>query len=230
MSVLSPENRNSHRINVALNFAQANFHLNLKLDSLADAACLSKYYFVRLFHDQVGESPVSFLKHIRLERAACLLSYAHNRAIHDVALDCGFSSSQLFARSFADKFGCCPRKYRSAYQFNSPANIDCLLKRFQDEGITYNQIDIVKTAPIRVAYVRNIGSYFGSGGNAGTREAVDSIIKWAKSHELWRENKKIIEVSWDYSSTTPDILCRYDACIPIHKMYPVRGYETKLMF
>ena len=89
MPVLLPENRNSRRINAALNFAHANFHANLNLDSLADVACLSKYHFLRLFHDQVGESPIGFLKRIRLERSACLLIYAHNRPILDVALNCG---------------------------------------------------------------------------------------------------------------------------------------------
>ena len=217
MPVLLPENKNSRRINAALNFAQANFHLNLRLDSLADAACLSKYHFLRLFHDQVGESPVSFLKRIRLERAACLLSYAHNRPILDIGAHCGFSSSPLFARSFADKFGRCPREYRSVYQFNLREK--SLRQKFQVEGVTYDQMNIVNTVPIRVAYVRNIGSYFGSGGNAGTREAVESIIRWAKSHGLWTENKKIIEVSWDYSSSTPDTLCRYDACIPLPDNY-----------
>ncbi len=217
MPVLLPENKNSRHINAALNFAQANFHLNLKLDSLADAACLSKFHFLRLFHDQVGESPVSFLKRTRLERAACLLSYAHTRPILDIASHCGFSSSPLFARSFADRFGRCPREYRSVNQFNLREN--SLRQQFQVEGIAYDQMDIVKTPPIRVAYVRNIGSYFGSGGNAGTREAVDSIVRWAKSHRLWTENTKIIGVSWDYSSNTPDTLCRYDACIPIPNNY-----------
>ena len=217
MPVLLPENKNSHRINFALNFAQANFHANLKLDSLADAACLSKYHFLRLFHDQVGEAPVSFLKRVRLERAACLLSYAHNWPILDIASHCGFSSSPLFTRSFVDMFGRCPREYRSVYQFNLRGS--SLRQQFQAESITYDQLNIVKTTPIRVAYVRNIGSYFGSGGNAGTREAVDSIVRWAKSHRMWTENSKIIEVSWDSSSMTPDTLCRYDACIPIPNNY-----------
>ncbi len=217
MPVLLPENKNTHRINAVLNFAHSNFHTNLKLESLADAACLSKYHFLRLFNDQVGESPISFLKRIRLERSACLLSYAHKWPILDVALNCGFSSSQLFSRSFTDKFGHCPREYRSVYKFNLREK--SLRQLFQAKGITYDQIGIVKVAPTRVAYVRNIGSYFGSGGNAGTRMAVESIIKWAKSHGLWAESERIIEVSWDCSSMTPDTLCRYDACIPIPDNY-----------
>ena len=223
MSVLLPDNRNSHRINAALNFAHANFHVNLNLDALADVACLSKFHFLRLFHDQVGESPISFLKRIRLERSACLLSYAHKRPIFDIALNCGFSSSQLFSRSFTDKFGCCPREFRSARQFN--LHSDILLQRFRNNGIVYDeqsagdQVNIVKTAPIRVAYVRNIGRYGGGSGNTGVHMAMTSIIRWAKSQHLWTTDTKLIGVSWDYSSTTPKTLCRYDACIPIPNNY-----------
>ncbi len=223
MPVLWPENRNSRRINAALNFAHANFHANLNLDSLADVACLSKYHFLRLFHEQVGESPVSFVKRIRLERSACLLSYAENLPILDVALNCGFSSSQHFSRSFTKMFGRCPREYRSVHQFNLWG--DFLLQRFRAEGISYDRqssadrMDIIRNPPVRVAYVRNFGSYGGSGGSTGIREAMDSITRWAKSHRLWTTNTKIIGVSWDYSSTTPTTLCRYDACIPIPKNY-----------
>ena len=223
MPVLLPENRNSRRINAALNFAHANFHANPNLDSLADVACLSKFHFLRLFHDQVGESPVGFLKRIRLERSACLLSYADNRPILDVALSCGFSSGEHFSRSFAEMFGRCPREYRSVHRFNLWG--DFYRQRFRAEGIAYDQqssgdqMDIVKCPPIRVAYVRNIGSYGDSSGGSGIREAMDSITKWAKSHRLWTTNTKIIGVSWDYSSNTPKTLCRYDACIPIPKNY-----------
>jgi len=216
MPVLTPDNKYSCRINFALNFAQT--HLSANLDALASSACISKFHFLRLFHGQVGESPVSFLKRIRLERAACLLAYAPNTKILDIASHCGFASSQHFTRSFADKFGRCPREYRSDRRFDSRINIDSLLQRFQRQGITYDQqssddqVKIVKSSPIRVAYVRNIGRY---GGCKGIEKAFELIWRWAKGQNLLSKDTKFIGVSWDYSSLTPTMLRRYDACIQI---------------
>lgn len=225
MPVLIPDSKHSCRINLALNFAQAN--VNANLDSLADAACLSKYHFLRLFSAQVGESPISFLKRIRLERAACLLSNAHNLTILDVASHCGFSSSQDFARSFSDKFGRCARDYKSSRRFDLKENVDLLLRRFQTQGIVYDQqasseqVNIVKTPGIRVAYVRNIGKYYSVGGNSGIRDAFELVIRWAKNQGMLTKDTKLIGASWDYSSLTPDTMCRYDACIQIPDNYPV---------
>ena len=222
MPVLTPDNKYSCRIDFALNFGQANFGANL--DALARSACLSKFHFLRLFHDQVGESPVSFLKRIRLERAACLLAYAPNKKILDIASHCGFSNSQNFTRSFAEKFERCPREYRSNRRFDCKVNVDLLLQRFLNQGIVYDQkssdalVKIVKSPTVRVAYVRNIGRYDGSKGIA---EAFELIWRWAEEQNLLSKETNFIGVSWDYSSLTPTTLRRYDACIQIPNDFSV---------
>ena len=223
MPVLIPDNKYSCRINAALNFAQTN--ANADLDALADVACLSKYHFSRLFHNHIGESPVGFLKRVRLERAACLLAYAHNRSILDIASHCGFSTSQHFTRAFSEKFNRCPRDYRSFRRFDSKENVDSLLNRFEDHGVAYDkyvspeQVNIVKMPPIRIAYVRNIGQYYGGDDNVGIREAFEHLIHWARKQEVLAADTKIMGVSWDYSSITPDTMCRYDACIQIPESF-----------
>ncbi|MGH1542667.1 MAG: AraC family transcriptional regulator [Arenicella sp.] len=222
MAVLIPDNQYTCRINNALNYAQTN--VNANLDSMADAACLSKFHFLRLFNAQIGVSPVSFLKRVRLERAACLLSYDHESSILDIGSRCGFSNSQHFARSFSDKFGRCPRDFRIFRRFDSKDNVDLLLQRFQAQGLIYDQqspsdeIDIVKTPGIRVAYVRNIGDYYDSSG--GIKGAIEFVTWWAKKHDLLTRDTKIIGVSWDYSSLTPNGMRRYDACIKIPDNFP----------
>ena len=222
MPVLTPDSKYSCRINFALNFAQINLGANL--DALASAACISKYHFLRLFHDQVGESPVSFLKRIRLERAACLLAYAPRTKILEIASHCGFSNSQHFTRSFAERFERCPREYRSSRRFDSKDNIKSLLQRFQRHGVEFDQqtsdkrVNIIKSSPVRVAYVRNIGRY---GGCEGIGRAYDLLWHWAKKQNLISKDTKLIGVSWDYSSFTPTELRRYDACIQIPFDFPV---------
>jgi AraC-like DNA-binding protein len=52
------------------------------------------------------------LSHCRIEAASRLLREEPQRSITEIALDCGFSSSQYFAKVFRHRMGCMPRIYR----------------------------------------------------------------------------------------------------------------------
>ena len=221
MPTLHPENRHTIRLNHALSFARANVYKNIHLDQLADAACLSKYHFSRVFRDQVGESPIRYLKRTRLERAACLLSNHRRLSIVEIASTCGYSSIQLFSRTFGDHFGYSPSEFRSNHVFSMEhsrghENSEILYKKFSTVGInrdspsTYPQINIVRLPITRVAYVRSFGYNSGSG-----KGAFNFIRDWSKINRLWTEDTEIIEVSWDYSSITPEEMCSFETCIAI---------------
>ncbi len=83
-------NRHVNRLNHVLNFAHNNWDKDLNLDLLAHIACISKYHFIKLFHEHSGETPIGFLKRIRLENAAHWLSYRREFSINNTALNCGF--------------------------------------------------------------------------------------------------------------------------------------------
>lgn len=221
MSALLPENRYTTKLNRALDFARATVCENIQLDQLADAACLSKFHFSRIFQDQLGESPIRFIKRTRLERAACLVSNLPSVSITEIASKCGFYSNQLFTRSFGDHFGNCPSKFRSNHVFSMEhsrghENIDLRYKEFRTIGIhrdspsTYPQIKIVKLPSTKVAYVRCFGRSCGS-----TRDAINSIRAWSKINCLWTEDTNLIGVTWDYSSITPEAMRRFDACVAV---------------
>ena len=57
-------------------------------------------------------SPIAYLNLSRLDAAARLLNEMPRRRITDIALDCGFQSSQYFAYQFHRRFGTTPREYR----------------------------------------------------------------------------------------------------------------------
>jgi AraC family L-rhamnose operon regulatory protein RhaS len=57
-------------------------------------------------------SPMQYLSHLRIEVAGKLLREHPQRNITEIALDCGFSSSQCFAKVFRRQMGCMPRDYR----------------------------------------------------------------------------------------------------------------------
>jgi AraC-like DNA-binding protein len=59
-------------------------------------------------------TPLLFLNHCRLDAAARLLRENPELGVTQVALRCGYGSSQYFANAFRRRFECSPREYRLA--------------------------------------------------------------------------------------------------------------------
>jgi len=100
------------RIHKAQDYIEANLAGNPKLEDVARAACFSPFHFHRVFSAVTGETLHQFISRLRLERAADQLSQPREKAITDIALDLGFSSSATFARAFAQYFGMSATEFR----------------------------------------------------------------------------------------------------------------------
>ncbi len=230
MQVFSPEYRYTDRINRILNYAHFNHQGGrLHLDQLTDIACLSKYHFIRLFQDQVGESPMRYLKRTRLERAGSLLKNETQLSVSEVALRCGFNSTQSFSREFGKLFEIAPRQFRTTYlnkleDYTETGYRKNLFKQFTKIGIdsnlerSANNIQIKSIKPTRVAYIRSIGRY---GGCNYISLSMEGIRKWAENRGLWSESSEFIGISWDFSSMTPDAFRRYDAAVEIPQNFTI---------
>jgi DNA-binding response OmpR family regulator/anti-sigma regulatory factor (Ser/Thr protein kinase) len=59
-----------------------------------------------------GKTPVEFIRHIRLKRAAELLEKSHY-TVAEVAYAVGFNNPKYFTQYFKAEFGCIPRAYRA---------------------------------------------------------------------------------------------------------------------
>ncbi len=79
------------------------------LGRLAESAGLRRTRFAFYVRQLTGLSPVQFLIRRRLERACELLGEPKGRSITEIALDCGFSSSQYFATLYRRRYGRAPR-------------------------------------------------------------------------------------------------------------------------
>jgi AraC family transcriptional regulator len=82
----------------------------LTLDSLAAAARLSPFHFLRTFERSVGVTPHQYIRRARLRTAATRLLQGHTRII-DIALDSGFGDVSNFNRAFRAEFGASPRQF-----------------------------------------------------------------------------------------------------------------------
>jgi AraC-like DNA-binding protein len=81
------------------------------LDSLAEAAGMSRTVFHRLFSETYGGSPLSLLRELRLKRAEELLAYT-DLPIKSIAGRLGYRSRSHFWKLFKDAHGVDPEQYR----------------------------------------------------------------------------------------------------------------------
>ena len=82
------------------------------VEAMARQCGLGVTRFIHHSKQLTNATPITHLTQCRLEAAALLLRAAPGRSILDVALACGFSSSQYFATLFRRQFGSTPTAYR----------------------------------------------------------------------------------------------------------------------
>jgi AraC-like DNA-binding protein len=90
---------------------EANFFSQITIGELAQQNNLSVSSFKREFMKLYNDTPASFIKNKKLERAAELLLISDER-ITDIAFRCGFNDPANFSKSFFDKYNLTPTKYR----------------------------------------------------------------------------------------------------------------------
>lgn len=90
---------------------EANLFSQLTIEQLAEQSNLSLSSFKREFAKLYNDTPASYIKNKKLEKAAELLLVSDQR-ITEIAFSCGFNDLANFTRSFSDKYHLTPRDYR----------------------------------------------------------------------------------------------------------------------
>ncbi len=84
----------------------------LDLEQAAAEACLSKYYFSRLFHRMVGMPYQEYLTRLRIEDAKRLLKQTPYLSLTRIAVRVGLGSLRNFEGQFKKLTGQSPSEYR----------------------------------------------------------------------------------------------------------------------
>ena len=84
---------------------------NVDVEELADVACVTKPYLIRLFKHEFGTSPVQYINKKKVERAQLLL-FTTDQPVKEVAWSMGFSDHSYFIRLFRKLTGITPQEYR----------------------------------------------------------------------------------------------------------------------
>ena len=88
------------------------------LENMAASCHMGVTQFVHHFRQTTNFTPARYLMQARVRRAGKLLVNKPAQSIMDIALDCGFSSSQYFTNVFTRQMGCSPRAFRRRHAHN----------------------------------------------------------------------------------------------------------------
>ena len=86
-------------------------HETLDRETLASVAGFSIPHFHRVFTAHVGESAISYIRRLRMERAGRKLRMGAVD-ITEVALAAGYDSHAAFSKAFKQQFGLSPSEFR----------------------------------------------------------------------------------------------------------------------
>lgn len=109
--------KDSPNINVVKCFLQqleTYCHENWTLAAMAEDCGLKTTRFTYYCKLLANSTPMNLLNLARLNRAKKIIEQSppgENLSMTDVAMDCGFSTSQYFATKFKETYGCSPREY-----------------------------------------------------------------------------------------------------------------------
>jgi AraC family transcriptional regulator len=213
------------RINRAIDHIMSQLAQPLRLQDVARAAGFSPFHFHRVFKALLGETPNSFVKRQRLERALRLMSHAPQRTLTDVALACGFQSSSDFSRSFKQQYGLPPRAfdlqaYRSgrhvafeqvmARDAGSP-RLTALPAGQNPDGFKVS----LRALPARtVAYIRVFDPYR----DGAVQAASERLVTWAGRHGL--ADGPWLGYLWEEPEIVELTTCRYDVALVVDDVEP----------
>jgi AraC family transcriptional regulator len=94
-----------------MKYIRAHISEPLDRETLAAVAGFSVPHFHRVFTAHVGESAISYVRRLRLERAARKLRMGAVD-ITEVALAAGYDTHAAFSKAFKQQFGLSPSEFR----------------------------------------------------------------------------------------------------------------------
>lgn len=100
------------QIQKTVDYIEEHISEEIRIESLAQLASLSQFYYQRLFSRLVKKPVNEYIKLRRLARASEALLNREEKIL-DIALDFGFSSHEIFTRNFKSAFGMTPEEFRS---------------------------------------------------------------------------------------------------------------------
>jgi len=111
LALLCQENSNVSKISRTVEYIIKNIDQKISLDEMARLADMSINNFHKLFKQALNDTPVQYIKKIRLYKARQLIIYDNMKTV-DAAHEVGYDSTSQFSREFKRYFGISPSKIK----------------------------------------------------------------------------------------------------------------------
>lgn len=95
-------------------FIKKNYADKISLQDIADSVYLNQTYFAKIFKDETGQTPGSFITATRIEESKKLLRNLDVNIV-DIPEMTGFESQSYFTKVFKKTEGCTPGRFRQKY-------------------------------------------------------------------------------------------------------------------
>lgn len=99
------------RIQRCLVYIRKNINQNIKIETLAEIACISRDHLIRLFKKETGVTPIQYISNKKMEKAQLLL-VSGNMSIKEIAYMLSYDDLSYFNRLFKKNTGVSPTEYR----------------------------------------------------------------------------------------------------------------------
>ena len=99
------------KISSAIDYMENHFAEKITIESLCEILDMQQTTFRRIFKKVTGSSPIDFLIHFRIEKAAEMMRQNPNLHIIDICLNIGLENSGYFGKKFKEIIGMTPIEY-----------------------------------------------------------------------------------------------------------------------
>ncbi len=112
---LAFDERGNKRMSDVYTYIRENYFKSIPLEIIAKIAKMSPFAFSRYFKKNSGAGFIEYLNRVRTNKA-CYLLRETEYPVHDIALECGFSSISNFNKQFRKTEGVSPRDFRAQFK------------------------------------------------------------------------------------------------------------------
>jgi AraC-like DNA-binding protein len=109
------DERGNKKMTVVYNYIRENYFKPVSLERISRIAHMSPFAFSRYFKKNCGAGFIEYLNRVRVNKACYLLRETEYQ-VHEIALECGFSSISNFNKQFLKTEGLSPRDYRAQFK------------------------------------------------------------------------------------------------------------------
>ncbi|MEL6534654.1 MAG: AraC family transcriptional regulator [Bacteroidota bacterium] len=212
---------NLDRIQRVLDYIHTHLQEPLPLEVLAEVGGFSSFHFHRLLRGYLGEPVGSYVKRLRLEKSATLLTYSDLPAA-DIAYQVGYETPSAFTTAFHKHFGLSPVEFRK--QRSQPKET---ATHQTPQGFSFEPVpELVTLHPQRLGYLQVRGTYGGAAmGQAwGTLHTLAGQLGWLGPGSL------CIGISYENPELSSTDQWLYHACISIkEEIQPPEPIQVKLL-